>query len=295
MASTFNGAPLTTVALADGKSYFYPNFLAEAGIDAGDLWAKFGSGQAIPELWLDPSEPAMKYRGRELQRIKFFVSLSCDGGIPRYSYTGFQYDSMSLYKNFDSPEVSFVVELADKLRRGLIVDSHPVDFNQAIGTLYQDRDHNIGAHSDRPRDIQPVSFIFDISLGGDRDFVLAERTADEQEKWIRNSNNILATGEAYANNLGRVVDRVTMRHGSAIVLSTATNSRWTHEVPKPLPMYPAAPRVSLVLRQIATKISNDELCARVEASKRAKAAAAKAKEARRGALADFIGVKRYAM
>ena len=31
MASTFNGAPLTTVALADGKSYFYPDFLAEAG------------------------------------------------------------------------------------------------------------------------------------------------------------------------------------------------------------------------------------------------------------------------
>jgi hypothetical protein len=73
-----------------------------------------------------------------------------------------------------------------------------------------------------------------------------------------------------------------MRHGSAIVLSTSTNSRWTHEVPPPLPPYPAAPRASIVLRNIATKLTSEEVGKLISASKRTKEKAAlnKAKKAK---------------
>ena len=155
-----------------------------------------------------------------------------------------------------------------------------MEFNQAIGTLYRDASHNIGAHSDRPRDIEPASCVFDVSFGGDREFVLVERTDAEQEAWLKNANNRLAGGQQYVNATGRVEDRVTMTHGSAVVLSMSTNSRWAHSVPPPAAPYPAAPRASVVLRNIATKLTKEELSKLLATSKRSKERAAEVKAKR---------------
>ena len=250
--------------------------MKEAGLDAEAIWTSLGRGETSPNLWLDPDNDAMHYRGNELRRIKFFVSLTEDGRVPRYSYDGFQWTAMPLYHARNTPSIDFVVKLADKISgpNGLRRADAPEEFfscNQAIGTLYKTRRHKIGTHSDRPRDIKPGSWIFDISFGADREFVMHERTDAEQHEWINQhgGHNLSAAAEPYCNHLGRTTERVTMTHGSAILLTTSTNSRWTHEVPPPRGPFPG-PRASLVFRDIVTQLTPGVMAKAVAKAKRDK-------------------------
>jgi len=276
MSMIFNDRIITVYPIADGLSLYAENFCAEAGIDADGLWSTMSKGG--PSLWLDPDAPYMKYRGRILAREKFFVNLHPKNHA-KYSYSGFQYDAMPHYYSRDYAPSSFVTKIADSMNANLRVNDEAVAFTQAIGTHYCLKNHNIGPHSDRPQDIKQRSWILDISLGGDRDFVMAERTDAEQTAWLSKPANVRAGVEPYVNASGKNTDRITMKHGSAILLSTATNSRWTHEVPAPVGDW--TPRASLIFREIETMMSREELDAEIAKSRKNKDRALVAKEAKR--------------
>ena len=278
----YGGKALTTIPLADGTSYYCPYFCAEVGLDADELWSKLGRGDvsAGGDLWLDPALPCMGYRGNQLKRVKFFVNLHPEL-TAKYSYSGYQHEALEHYHERDSLTSRFVADTSDHLVNGLSIDCKPVSFSQAIGTLYRDPNHNIGGHSDRPADIAPASYIVDLSFGAERVFVMRERTAEEQAAWLAKPPNKKAATENYINLTGRTEDVVTMQHGSCIILSTSTNSRWTHEVPPPVGYGPVAPRASLIFRNIATLLTTEKVAKLVAGSKRAKARAAAKKAAKR--------------
>ena len=287
MAPSFNGAALTSFPLADGSSYYCPYFCAETGLDADELWTQLGRGDVLERdgewldpLWLDPAAPYMGYRGKKLARLMFFTSL-VPGLVPKYSYSGYQHEALPHYHTCDAPDSRFVTETAARLVAGLTVNGEPLCFTQSIGTLYRDPGHNIGAHSHRPLDILPKSYIVDLSFGADREFLMRERSRKEQAEWIAKPQNKAAASEVYSNRTGRTSDALTMRHGSCILLSTSTNSRWTHEVPRPVGVGPVAPRASLIFRTIKTLLTEGEMERLVVASRLSKERAARRRKALR--------------
>ena len=161
----FNGTLVQAYPLADGSSFYCPFFCAATGLDADWLFSQLGRGNVLERdgtwldpLWLNPAAPYMGYRGNQLARIKFFTSLVPEL-VPKYSYSGYQHEALPHYHKCDAPVSRFVTETAARLVGGLTVNGEPLRFTQSIGTLYRDADHNIGAHSDRPADILPGSFI----------------------------------------------------------------------------------------------------------------------------------------
>ena len=211
-------------------------------------------------LYTPRDDRTAKYRGNELTRSKFYVNFAevcpeqpgpvaracgltqCplfQDGTAKYGFPGFQYAAMLNYKSYDDPAYHFVTSLKDKLQGGLRVGDVEMPaphFTQAIATMYENGSDGIGWHSDKVLDITEGSIIFDLSLGAERIFSL---------------------GRANGKKAPTDVQNVTMRHGSAILLSTKTNNEYKHAV---LPVAGLeAPRVSLVLRDIKTVVTELEL------------------------------------
>ena len=164
------------------------------------------------------------------------MPLFLQGGTAKYGFPGFQWAAMLRYKRSDDPAYNFVTSLKDQLQTSLRQTNQdaPPRFTQAIATMYENGTDGIGWHADKVRDIEEGSTIFDISLGGERTFSI---------------------GRANGKGPPTDVENVLMRHGSAILLSTQTNRDFKHAV-LPVPGSAPAPRVSLVLRDIGTVISD---------------------------------------
>jgi len=212
-----------TVPLADGTSLFFPHFCQDLGIHADALY------EAAADMpWIDQR----LYRGNMLKL--FFVHLN---------QTGSKYETM--HTDETDHRTSFLTYLSTCLS-----DVFGFRVNHVIGTQYSTASDFIGPHSDRPSDLCPRSWIVSISLGDQRDFVLKERTPEEQAGWLQ--KNDISGEDPYVNFTGRTHERITLKHGSAVFLSTTTNSRWTHEVlpAGPMPIYDS--RISLVFRDIQT-------------------------------------------
>jgi hypothetical protein len=86
---TWDGVPLLAIPLADGTSYYLPNFCRETGLDATAMGRAL---ESTPNLWLSPSADYMKYRGNQLNRIKFFVNLDAVY-LRKYTYPGSTWES----------------------------------------------------------------------------------------------------------------------------------------------------------------------------------------------------------
>jgi alkylated DNA repair dioxygenase AlkB len=260
--------------IADGSSFYVPNFLQTLGVDADALFQEFVS---TDDLFIPRNDPASLYRGNELTREKFYVNLCSDDRVAKYSFPGFQWEAMErLYLPRTDPRSTVVVDLAERLDRVLGYKS-----NQCIGTLYDRATDCIGSHSDRPLDLANNSWIINISLGDHRDFRMKERNADEQTIWI--AKNEKAEHEMYENKSGKHAEDVFMMHGSAILLSTSTNSRWTHEVPPPQHA-DWSKRVSLCFRDISTQVTQTKLANEARKSREMKKLAAEKKAAKRARL-----------
>jgi len=258
--------------VADGSSFYVPNFLQVLGVDADALFSGIVNAD---DLFNPREERASLYRGHELTREKFYVNLAVDG-VAKYSFPGFQYEAMEkLYLPRSDPRASAVVDLAGRLESVLGYKT-----NQCIGTLYQRQTDGIVAHSDSPVDLKNNSWIVNISLGDHRVFRMNERSVDKQAKWIANRTNKKAADETYENVTGKHYEDIVMTHGSAVLLSTSTNSRWTHQVLTPQHA-DWSKRVSLCFREIATCLTETQLAKKAEASRKNKARAAdeKAREA----------------
>lgn len=70
---TWKGRVMQAEPIADGASFYLPNFAEEAGIDTNDLM------EDLFEREYNPRDAAyMKYRGNNLARSKIFINLDED-------------------------------------------------------------------------------------------------------------------------------------------------------------------------------------------------------------------------
>jgi alkylated DNA repair dioxygenase AlkB len=224
-------------------SFYLPGLLQKMGVDPAALEGKVGASGFVPR-----DNPAMKYRSNELSRDKCFYVRSevNDKGEPttlfKYKYPGFQYKSMQHYKPFSAiPELSALI---DALQAKLQVNGAAAHFNHAIGTQYRLEKDNIGYHSDDMTDITRGTPIVSISLGDAREFHFCEPGA-KKPKFVQ-----------------------VLRAGDVFVLGPQTNAALKHAVPpiakeKELKREPGAiaPRTSIVLRNIRTKLTRAEMIA----------------------------------
>lgn len=240
------------VPLADGTSLFFPHFCRDLGIQADALY------EAAAEMpWIKRDQPFMCYRGNMLKRQLFFVHLNHTAStVPKYSYPGFQYETMPHYMDETDHRTAFLTYLSTCLS-----DVFGFRANHVIGTQYSNASDFISPHSDRPSNLCPRSWIVRISLGDQHDFVLKERTPEEQASWL--PKNDISGEDPYVNFTGRTHERITLKHGSAVFLSTTTNSRWTHEVlpAGPMPIYNS--RISLVFRDIQTLVDKTRIAKQI--------------------------------
>ena len=106
-------------------------------------------------------------------------------------------------------------------------------FNHVILTLYEEQTDCIGRHQDKLKDIMPGSDIVSISLGASREFELSR---DEVPTHVEQ-----------------------LEDGDVFVLGPQTNRTMKHAV---LPLAQDAalePRISIVVRHIATTITAEQL------------------------------------
>ena len=246
----FEACGMNVQRIADGISFFVPDFCLKSGILADDI---FNTLMFTDDLFMDRSNPVTLFRGNELTREKFYVNLKNDGNIPKYGFPGFQYKGMQHYLSRDDFRSVPVVHIADILAKQLGCYS-----TQCIATRYNRPLDSISAHSDRPKDITLNSWICNISLGDHRVLRMRERTEEQQSKWLQNVNNKKASSETYVNTSGKTDEDIIMTHGSALFLSTSTNSRWTHELLQPTHDN-FSPRISLIYRDIATALTPRQL------------------------------------
>lgn len=264
---------------------------------------------------------AMKYRGNYLARTKFFlvsndeetnvkqrkekktvtkkqeemikgliehsnVVINGHGNPPnflrRYRYPGWQWESMLFYRTFDyvpivkqiadtcTQYLKFCIKEKDETGEELVEEKEnksqlkPVIVNHVIGTKYLDGEDYIGFHSDKMHDITPGSLILLLSMGEIRELHLRK------------------IGTEIAENF------VVMEPGSLFILGPLTNKIMEHSIVKlkdekivKRKITKLKPRLSLVLRDIKTIISLEDILKEVIKSKKSKENAKKKKEERK--------------
>ena len=231
--TTLDGVQLEGIWLANGGALYVPNFCEAVGLNTGVLTFHTDNNT----IYIPRSARSALYRGRELPRSKMYVDTQPDDVWGVYQFPGHQYRAIiEFHKKLHSQ--AWLQPVFDALAV-LTFDSGagPVThiFNHAIVTKYFTGEDNINWHSDKPASIAPDSIILDISLGAARTFSMRSN----------------ATGQ---------VESVHMAHGSAIIMTMAANQTHQHAV---LPEPGAGPRVSIVVRNIATVMTVDEVKAKI--------------------------------
>ena len=222
---------------------YMPTFCADVGLDADSLWASVQGAAFIP-----PEDPAAMHRGHPLARAKLYVDFNEPGKTCIYNFPGFKYAAVKYYKR--ATEVEWIMPAYEALRAmpGMV-------YNQAIVTMYRDGTDAISWHNDKPKSIVPDSVVFDVSLGAERTFHVRKNAT---------------TGEEITQ---------VMAHGSAIAFTTSFNETHQHAV---LPaMAGAEPRASIVFRNIADVLNDEELVRAIAKAEKEKARRDKAKASKR--------------
>ena len=131
----------------------------------------------------------MMMRGQNLKRTKFFAFAHDDPNLfLKYSYTGFQWSSLKLYKRWST------VPVLKEALQGMCINDKPTVFNHIIGTLYSDQTDEIGAHHDKMLDIRAGSDIISLSLGDAREFVLTSEAGIEQQRVVLADGDLFVLG-----------------------------------------------------------------------------------------------------
>jgi hypothetical protein len=227
--------------------------------------------------WTNPEDPDFEYRGRELARQKAFLVVSDDlvprldrepSVMPRYSYPGFQHGSMRAYRDVRAvPELHTMV---GTLQERLCYFGLPVKTNHLILTRYRGVEDNIGFHNDKMNDIQRGTPIVSLSLGETREFHFGQPDP---------ANPKMQTITTH---------RFILRSGDLFILGPQTNAAYRHaivrveheELTERAAGAEGKPRISVVLRDIATMITREEaqkMAAKTVVNRRNKAKVAKPK------------------
>ena len=255
---------------ACGDSALYPDLLSKLKVDVGEL--KKAIEDQCP--FVDRNAPEMAYRGNAIKRSKAFLVDSLQE-MKRYSYPGWQWNSMWHYGQIDS--VACGVQLRDMFQGTSFGGLRDVRVNHMIFTKYEQRKDGIGRHRDHKADITPASPIVLLSFGDSREFVLSDK--DEKE-----------------------IARFVVEAGDVFILGPETNEELWHEIvpihkEKLIPREVGADglkrfgtRISVVLRDIHTVVTRDELHKKCTSSSKTRARARAKKEEKR--LSKEPGVKR---
>ena len=159
-----------------------------------------------------------------MKRTKAFLVTTLPASYPLYRYPSFRYAN---YRSLDA------VPGLDAVFAAIRFNGQPVVFYHVILTLYEEQSDCIGRHQDKLRDIKPASDIVNISLGASRKFELSR--------------------DEVATHVEQLED------GDVFVLGPQTNRSMKHAV---LPLAQDAalePRISIVVRHIATAMTAEEL------------------------------------
>ena len=154
--------------------YVVPNF-AQAILEAdpahilNQLVANYpvrGEGDMIQRnlvQWVDGDNAALRYRGNVLRRCKIWLQRGATAaGFLRYRYTGWQW--RVLPATVDVATCPEVAPIADKYDAWCDQVGAP-NANHYIVTSYEDGQHSIGWHFDKPSSIDPNSLITVVKLG----------------------------------------------------------------------------------------------------------------------------------
>ena len=191
--------------------------------------------------WVAGDNAALKYRGNVLKRGKIWLQRGklSDVGFRRYFYTGWQWKVLPATADVaDCAEMSPVADAYDAW-----CDTHGLPrANHYIVTRYEDGQHNIGFHYDKPKDIAAGSLITVVKTGAHaRPFEL-RRLATEGE------------------DQGKILPFFSreLAPGTAVVMTLEANLATQHGVPV-VADRPLGPSGSIVFRTITTTISEQEV------------------------------------
>lgn len=246
-------------------SVYLPRFVQRHGAAlglAGDVGALYTDVLAQAP-WVNRANDELRYRGNELKRTKAFCVEAGDdeplGAMPlvvrRYRYPGWQWESLQHYRPIQCvPSVYRLVGyLNEHCRFALPCDDggdeavvRHMSLNHAIFTHYMRDTDEIGYHSDKVDDIADESLIVMVSLGGARELWL--RRADASDDEAPDHVVVCEAGDAFL--LGPRTN-VAYKHAIAPVANERVLQR-----PDGVP---AAERISIVLRNIKTTATHEQI------------------------------------
>ncbi len=240
---TFANQPIAASLLFE-DSYHVPNF-AQQFLNLDNAATFDTLTNTAP--WTNPSDDEMKYRGRELPRQKAFWTATHDP-LHKYSYPAWQWKSMLSYRPFTYTPI--IQQLVDTMQRDLRIENQALVINHVIGTRYRDSNDTISFHSDKVKDITLNSPIISLSFGETREMHIC-KNGDEKNVHVF----VLGPGDLF-------------------ILGWRTNAAYQHSIVpvnkerqiQRQPNVPVGPRISLVMRNIATTISRKELAKEIKKS-----------------------------
>lgn len=110
-----------------------------------------------------------------------------------------------------------------KLKHQLEASCH-AQFNSVLLNLYRDQNDSMGWHADDEKELGPYPIIASLSLGASRDFLIKHKTE------------------------ARLKHKITLEHGSLLVMEGAMQSHWLHAIAKQKELL--GPRLNLTFRYI---------------------------------------------
>jgi len=267
----FKGEQVKGVAFGP-DSLYVSNFMQDyLHVDPQELLEKaLESAPCAPR-----DSEAMKYRGNQLARTKFFL-VEGEGPsdkppkiIKKYTYPGWQWASMLFYRSFNAfPEIKDIVDSLTAHCSYSLLEGEtfcPVVINHVIGTKYLSGEDYIGFHNDKMKDIREESLILLLSLGEQRELHIRSNPSPENAK--------------------PDVDYVViMEPGSLFILGPRTNQQKQHAIVQVKDEVlisrsgPVMPRLSLVLRDIKTAVTFVQVQQHLERKRRAEERKRKAQE-----------------
>ena len=197
----WNGVPFSQkaerVVLPGGHvlddAVIWPGFCEdELDLDPNEVWRQmlalptWPSDKPIPfrergddAHWIRGEHRALRYRGSAVKRSKIWCQSDYASGLRKYRYTGWQHAIGLATHAVES--VPAVQRVAERLNQGLVRSGH-ARHNHWIATQYEDKNENIGFHSDKDQDFAANSFFVVLKFGAPRPF--AFRLPDEQKPFL---------------------------------------------------------------------------------------------------------------
>lgn len=106
------------------------------------------------------------------------------------------------------------------------------EFNSVLLNYYRDENDSVSWHADDEWELGADPLIASVSLGAERLFALKPKPSGEQQP-----PSVIARPT-----------KISLRHGSVIVMKNHLQSNWLHSIPKA--KHKSSPRINLTFRQI---------------------------------------------